>query len=792
MKFTVLIAAAATLAVLSGTAVFQEYASAGYAPDLSEERLAQIDGIVEDAVRSGRIPGAVVVIGNKDKKIYRRAFGYRSILPEKLPMTEDTIFDVASITKAVATTTAVMQLAEKGKLRLDDPVYKYWRAFKTNGKKHITIHHLLTHYSGLRPDIKMKPKWSGYKAALKKIVSDKPVFPPDSRFIYSDVNFAVLGEIVRKVSGMPLDSYCSKYIFKPLGMNNTGFNPPLSQRSHIAPTEYLKSELLQGKVHDPAARRMGGVAGHAGLFSTADDLAVFAKMLLNKGSFHGKRILRPDSIESMTLPQSPVEKKTLRGLGWDIDAPLVSNREDLPPVGAYGHLGYTGTAVWIDPVTEIYVIVLTNRVHPYGKGDVKELRARIKESVSKAVGYVPAEQVIASRPLLSPYIKPWKKHRAENRRTGNVFTGIDVLYAEDFTPLKGRRIGLITNHSGLDSEGRRTIDLIYNAAGIKLTAVFSPEHGLFGKADNKVPSSKDPETGLPVYSLYGDVRRPNDEMLKDIDALVFDIQDAGARFYTYITTMGYVMEAASKMGIEFYVLDRPNPITASIVQGPVMDTDKKSFTGYFPLPVRHGMTVGELAGLFNIEYGIGVRLRIIKMQGYERTYWYDETGLKWVNPSPNLRNLNQTILYPGVALAEGANVSVGRGTGAPFEFIGAPWINDGEFSSYLSARGIKGVRFEPVQFAPESGIYKNRLCRGAKIILENRGELDAAALGIELVSALYRLYPGEFKVDKTLGLIGAQDVLNAIKQGRDPQTIVTSWQGQLEEFLKLRKKYLLY
>ncbi|MCL4458186.1 MAG: DUF1343 domain-containing protein [Nitrospirae bacterium] len=767
------------------------YAAAGSYSEITEGKLAPINGIVESEINSGNIPGAVILIGTPEKIIYRRAFGYRSIEPKRVPMTEDVIFDAASLTKVIATTTAVMQLAEKGKLDIDALAYKYWPSLKANGKKNITVRHLLTHYSGLKPDLKLKPKWSGCKTAIKMIIRERPQSQPGTRFIYSDINFEILGEIVRRVSGLELDAYCAKNIFKPLGMRDTTFKPSRAMRDRIAPTEYHEGRMLHGEVHDPTCYRMGGVAGHAGLFSTADDISIFAQMLLNGGSIDNARILRPETIEKMTVPQSPANKK-LRGFGWDMDAPFASNRDGLFPVGLYGHLGYTGTSLWIDPVSKIYVIVLTNRVHPNGKGDVKALRAQIKRVVSEAAGPIAIEQIIAERPSLSAYSERMKNHAPQKQRNGKVMTGIDVLGTDNFSFLAGLRVGLITNHSGLDSKGRRTLELIYNAHGVKLTALFSPEHGLSGKMDEKIPSTIESATGLPVYSLYGEAKRPADKMLEGIDALVFDIQDAGVRFYTYITTMGYAMEAAAKKGIRFYVLDRPNPINAAFVQGPVMDGDMRSFTGYFPLPVRHGMTVGELAAMFNAENNIGADLHIIKMRGYSRSDWYDDTGLKWVNPSPNLRSLTQVILYPGVALVEGSNVSVGRGTDTPFEVFGAPWINAKELAKYLEGRGIKGARFSPVSFTPSNSIYKNRTCNGVKVTITDRQALDSTFLGIEIITALYKLYPEKFQLDKTLGLIGSRAVLQSIKEGRDPKSISLNWQPSLEEFLKLREKYLLY
>jgi uncharacterized protein YbbC (DUF1343 family)/CubicO group peptidase (beta-lactamase class C family) len=765
-------------------------ASADVLHSLWEADLAPIAEIVEQEIEAGKTPGAVVLIGSQSKIVYRRAFGHRALRPEKRPMTEDTIFDLASLTKVIATSTAVMQLVEQGKLRLEDPVAKYWPEFKANGKARITVQELLTHYSGLRPDLDLKVKWSGYHTALKMIATEKPVFPAGTGFVYSDINFAILGDLVRRISGLRLDVYCAQHIFAPLGMKDTRFKPSPTQRERIAPTEYRHKEMLRGEVHDPMAYRMGGVAGHAGLFSTADDLAIFAQMLLDGGSTRGVRILSPLTIEKMSMPQSPPNKTKLRGLGWDINAPFASNQDEIPPVGSYGHTGFTGTSMWIDPVTKTYVIVLTNRVHPDGRGDVKPLRTQIAKVVAASLGPLPADQVLVSRPSLAEYYE--MKGHGKGVSEGKVESGIDVLAAEKFTPLAGLRVGLITNHSGHDSAGRRTLDLLYKAPGVKLAAIFSPEHGLYGNVDERVTSGTEPITNLPVYSLYGDVTRPTEEMLAGLDALVFDIQDAGVRFYTYVTTMAYAMEAAAKKGLAFYVLDRPNPLSGSVVQGPIMDKDLKSFVGYFPLPVRHGMTVGELAAMFNAETKIGVRLQVIKMRGYQRRAWYDETGLPWVAPSPNLRTLTEATLYPGVATVEGANVSVGRGTDTPFELLGAPWVDGKELAAYLNARKTQGIRFVPVDFTPTGSRYAHRLCHGVQIVLVNRQMLDTAALGIEIASALYRLYPKDFQVDKTLGLIGARWVLQAIKDGQDPKSIVQNWQDALDEFCTLRAKYLLY
>jgi uncharacterized protein YbbC (DUF1343 family)/CubicO group peptidase (beta-lactamase class C family) len=753
------------------------------APALRTEHLAAIDKVVQEEIGAGRIGGAVVLIGNRDENIYRQAFGYRA---KDVLMTADTIFDIASLTKVVATTTAIMQLIEQGKLGLDDPVANYWRDFGKNGKSSITVRQLLTHYSGLRADLDLKTNWSGYKKALSLIASEKPISPPGTGYLYSDINFEILGELVRRVSAEPLDAYCARHIFQPSRMKDTGFTP--SDMERVAPTEYISGKLRHGEVHDPTAYRMGGIAGHAGLFSTADDLAIFARFLLNGES--RAAILSRATVEKMSLPQSPFKGEKLRGLGWDVAPPLALNRDALPPVGSYGHTGYTGTMLWIDPVSQLYVIVLTNRLYPDGRGDARPLRKAVLEAVSAAMGPLTDNQVLARCPPLAPFYQTASAQKEGG--TLKVETGIDVLEAENFTALKGLRVGLITNHTGMDIQGNRTVDLLHRAKDIRLAAIFSPEHGLYGNLDEKVKSGVEPVTGLPVYSLYGEAKRPTDDMLVGLDALVFDVQDAGVRFYTYITTMAYAMEAAARNSIDFYVLDRPNPIGADIVQGPVMDADLKSFTGYFPLPVRHGMTIGELAELFNTQGGIGAKLHVIKMRGYQRNAWYDQTGLTWVNPSPNLRTVKQAALYPGVGLLEGANISVGRGTDSPFEQLGAPWVDGKELADYLNRRQITGVRFLPSHFTPRENRYKDQRCDGIRIVLSDRRHLDTSLLGLEMASALHRLYPGKFQVQKILGMVGSRSVLQAITDGQDPRMVVSSWQGSVEEFNRMRASHLFY
>jgi len=767
---------------------------------VAPNHLAVLDSIIQDAIHSGQIPGAVVLIGHNGKVIYRKSFGNRSLEPRREPMTLDTVFDVASLTKVVATTTAVMQLFELGKVRLSDAVEKYIPEFAQNGKQDITVRQLLTHYSGLPPDLDLQSPWQGKDTAFRMAFEEKPQQPTGSGFLYSDINFITLGALVERVSALALDRYAEKNIFAPLKMTHTRFLPDAAWRPKIAPTEYDEhGAMLRGIVHDPTARRMGGVAGHAGVFSTADDLSKFAQSLLG-----GSRILSPLSVEKMATPEQPPTATTLRGFGWDIDSPFSTNRGELLPVGSFGHTGYTGTSLWIDPTTRTYIILLTNAVHPRGKGSAVALRTKLATAVTAALPLTVSEKERLRWESITGYNEAQTAARHIAVRNTAVKLGIDVLEEHNFEFLLGpagrdgrkKKIGLLTNQTGVDSQSRRTIDVLAQAPGISLDAIFSPEHGASGVLDTtEIGNSRDAATGVPVYSVYGATdaaRRPSVDLLRKLDAVVIDIQDIGARFYTYETTLGYFLEAAAKAGIEVIVLDRPNPVTGSFLQGPVSEPGREGFVNYHPLPVRHGMTMGELAKMFNAERGINARLEVVAMEGWLRGDWYDSTGVGWVNPSPNLRSLTQATLYPGVALVEGTNVSVGRGTDTPFELLGAPWVNARELARYLNERNLSGVRFVPVSFTPTASNYAEQKCEGVNIILLERNTLDAPELGIELVSALRKLYPQNYKMDRMIEILANQSVYDAIVQGRDPRRIAQDWQEQLEKFQQLRQKYLIY
>jgi len=758
----------------------------------NDSRLATVDSIIQASIDNHEVPGAVLIVGHDGQVVYRKAYGMRSLEPTRSPMTVDTIFDIASLTKVVATTTAAMQLVEQGKLRLNDPVVKYIPEFGQNGKNDITVRDLMTHYSGLPPSLDLKSPWSGRDTGYSMAFSIAPIGAPESRFVYSDVDYIVLGALIERLTGNPLDSYCAQNIFAPLGMIKTAFRPPTAWLSEIAPTEYdERGQMLRGVVHDPTVRRMGGVAGEAGLFSTADDLAKFSQAMLA-----GSSVLSSLAIQKMTTPQQPANASTLRGLGWDIDSPMSHNRGELLPVGSFGHTGFTGTSLWIDPTTNTYIILLTNAVHPRGQGSAISLRSKVATAVAAALNLTPSEQDAQRWKAITGYNETMPAQRRIANRNGSVQVGIDVLEAQDYAPLKGKRVGLLTNQTGLDASGRRTIDVLAHAPGVQLTAIFSPEHGVTGTVDTtKIGNSVDSATKIPVYSVYGGTdaaRRPPAEVLHNLDAVLIDIQDVGVRFYTYETTLGYFLETAAKTGITVFVLDRPNPLMGSVVQGPMSEPGHENFTNYGPVPVRHGMTLGELSQMFNTEHNIHAKLTVVPMQGWMRGDWFDETGVEWTSPSPNLRSLNEATLYPGVALVEGANISVGRGTDTPFEVLGAPWINGRELSSYLNARQIPGVRFVPVSFTPNSSNYSGQACHGVNIFVTGREFLDSPELGFELAAALHTLYPEQFHIEKMADIVANQTVLNALIRGEDPRRIALDWQDALQTFRQVRDRYLIY
>ena len=770
---------------------------------LQKAKLSAIDQAIRDAIVEEKIPGAVVWLESKGE-VYSQAYGRRVISPTSEKMTVDTIFDVASLTKVLATTTAVLHLHEQGRLDIDAPVSEWIPEFLRGGirpepndkevspedREKITIRHLLTHQSGLPPGIFLSEEdfW-GHRQGVHRAATVGLIERPGTRFRYSDVNFILLGDIVRRASGERLDRYVEDRIFAPLGMERSGFLPTAYAQSMTAPTTEIEGYgLLRGVVHDPTARRMQGVAGHAGLFSTAEDIAIFLRSLFFTES-EGERFLSPETITLATGNQLPDSLGVRRGLGWDIESPFAYQRGEKFPRDGFGHTGWTGTSIWVDPASDSFLILLANRNHPTEGNSIKPLRIRVGTLAAEAVGYT--KRV----PLADSLSGESATTQTAAGGDGQVLNGIDVLEKEKFASLQGLKIGLITNQTGINRERRSTIDLLASAEGVDLRALFSPEHGIRGVLEvDSVDDSRDAATGLPVYSLYkSESRKPTASQMKGLDALVFDIQDIGCRFYTYISTMGLSMEAAAEAGIRFIVLDRVNPIGGMVVDGPIRTGTGNDFVAFHDLPVQHGMTVGELARMFQKERGLEVELSVIPVSGWDPGMHFDETGLPWVNPSPNIRSVTQALLYPGIGLSEFCNLSVGRGTRTPFEHVGAPWIHEGRLAQELSEEGLPGIVFLPTRFTPDASVFEGEDGAGVRFVITDRKAMRPIDVGIALMRNLYEMHPDTFNLsEKGNVLLRHQDTLDRILDGDSQAKIRRGWKKEFDRFLKRRESFLLY
>jgi len=877
----------------------------------SPHDFTRVDTLIREAIATRRLPGAVVVVGHGGQIAYEQAYGDRKLAGEpgldgtpsaREPMTLDTIFDLASLTKCLATATAIMQLYDAHKIAsFDDPIEKYLPEYNPGHdatRAKVTLRMLLTHTSGEPPDVSMTDPWGlavpdkqeGFRRARATPLATEP----GRHFEYADINYILLGEVVERLSGQTLASYAREHIFLPLGMTQTRYLPhdkvcgahklvgsavmwapaqpghtPLACRAdewdasvlaRIAPTTHDDDGspssnphfdlLTRGTVHDPSARRMGGVAGHAGVFSTAHDVALYAQALLDKlrrGT--GKFPLSQAALNSMIAPEQPatvqddtiltrdpnsatpallvVQGTPVRGFGWDINtaysrprgAIFATRAPSMPAAvpASFGHSGFTGTSLWIDPGSDSYVVLLASSVHPRGAPPITTLRGEVATAAAEALGLEAGSPSVGT--------------------AGKVRTGIDVLAAANFSALAGfRRIAILTNHTGIDAQGKRTIDRLLQAHQ-PLVTIFTPEHGLAGKQDTtEMVAEKDDATGIPVVSLYGArdaERRPQHEQLKDLDAVVIDLQDAGVRFWTYESAMHYFLQAAAKERDEFHhslaivVFDRPNLIGGVGIGGPVSDLRpegpvKPSYIDSIALPIRHGMSLGELARYMNAHGHLDVALTVVPMQNWSRSLYFDQTGLPWIDPSPNLRNLTAATVYPGLGLFDATNISVGRGSPTPFELFGAgapakelgkrtatgglgadsssgataAWFHASDVAAALNARRIPGVSFAATttQIAEDANRYPyhGQTIEAVRLIVTNRARLDSPEMGVEILSVLHRLYPKQFTLSRTLDLLGDKATLDAIERGDDPRAIAQSWQARLDTFEAERAKVLLY
>jgi uncharacterized protein YbbC (DUF1343 family)/CubicO group peptidase (beta-lactamase class C family) len=837
---------------------------------MDPEMGGRIDALVKASIDRGDMSGCVVLIGRKAGIAFEKAYGNRQVEPQPESMTTDTLFDMASLTKPLATATSVMILVQRGQIRLSDKVAKFFPDFAANDKGDVTVENLLTHSSGLIPDNPIGDYDDGWMSAEKHICNLKLLTPPGSTFRYSDVNFILLGKIVEKVSGKPENEFVKEEIYDRLGMRETGYNPPDELKKRAETTEKRDDKWIKGEVHDPRAYALKGVAGHAGLFSTAEDLAIYGQMMLQKGRRRGVQILSEATFEEMIRPRDIGGQR--RALGWDNHSGYSRNRGELMSDRAFGHGGFTGTSMWIDPDLNLFVIFLGDRLHPDGKGEVNDLAGRISSIACGALLDLPVEREaralrsLVKAPPLNSLTKPVEKNDAtkspkddkpgetqktdtspapsatekkhegstgdeepadektqkdardqkddkprkqkdekaekeeqpqeEPKAVGEVKgmrLGIDMLAADEFKLLKKKRVGLITNQTGLDSTGVTTIDRLKNAPGVTLVSLFSPEHGIRGVLDHDgIPDSVDEKTGLPIYSLYGKRRWPTKAQLEDIDVLVFDVQDVGARFYTNTATMALSMKAAAEAGKEFIVLDRPDPIGGTIVEGPLLDGVKESFVGIHNIPIRYGLTIGELAKMYAKERNLKVKLTVVKMEGWQRDSYLFDTGMTWTNPSPNMRSMRAAALYTGVGVIEYTNISVGRGTNTPFELLGAPWINERDLAFEVNAAKPLGVKVLPVRFTPTDSKFKGQECHGLSVFITDLKEFKPFEFGLVIMHSLHKLYPTSWEPQRMLKLLGSKKIYQQVVDGDDVPTILKAVEKDVDEFRARKKEFEIY
>jgi uncharacterized protein YbbC (DUF1343 family)/CubicO group peptidase (beta-lactamase class C family) len=739
--------------------------------------LPAIDALLARAIAEHKLPGAVVAVGRRDGVVFERAYGQRAIVPSVEPMQADTIFDLASLSKAVATATVVVALAEEGRLSLDAPIGALLPEVIPRARA-ITPRELLLHTSGLPGALPRDQLDGGAAHALSAVLRVEPVDPRGARYRYSDVGFIWLGIMAARAAGEPLDALVRRVLSAPLALTDTGYTPSAALRPRIAPTEAHTRRpvpLVRGEVLDPLAYRLGGVAGNAGVFSTAADLSRVARMLLGGGALDGKRVLSEASAAAlMTLRSAGVVKRTL---GWDARSPHSRNRGALLSARAFGHGGHTGTALWIDPEQDLFVVFLSNRVHPDERGDVLSLIADVNDAAVRGVVQA-APCPLAGEPVRA---------------------GIDVLRAEGFARLAGKRIGLLTHRAARAADGRTTLELIAEQKSVTLAAVLTPEHGLDADVEGAIKHGALGAT--PIYSLfgrktgghdsYGGQRRPTPAMLEGLELLVIDLVDVGTRFYTYASTVREALIAARDARLPVLLLDRPNPIGASIVEGPMLDPSIRSFVNHHPLPLRHGLTLGELALLLASDLALDVQLQLVRVSGYERSATFEATGLAWSAPSPNLRTQHAALLYPAVGLLEGTVLAVGRGTDKPFEQIGAPFIDSSALLAALP-HDLPGMRFAKASFTPSEGPFAGELCQGISLAVTDARAYSAVRTGIALIRALFGLYQARWEHAQLLRLLGHARTLRALERGLPFERLEPLWRAELDAFAARRERVLQY
>ncbi|MCL4217668.1 MAG: DUF1343 domain-containing protein [Candidatus Hydrogenedentes bacterium] len=716
---------------------------------------------LKNAVQTAAAPGAVAYVGDLHNTYFHGAAGNRQLLPEPLPATTDTVYDLASLTKVVATTTAIMQCRDSGIIDLDDSVGGHLALPAFNA---LTIRQLLTHTSGLVPGRPFYREATSMDEMLGMYASMNLDRTPGTGRTYSDVGFMMLGRIVELATWNRLDEFCRKYIFDPLEMTSTTFNPPPELALRAAATENCtwRGRIMCGEVHDENAYAVGGISGHAGLFSTAADLALFCRGLLDGSLFKESTV--DEMMQLGLLPWYPWQ-----GLGWQLDPWLNTSSGFLPSRGAFGHTGWTGTCLWVDREINLIAILLSNTCHP--------TRAGRHNAVLRETFYTSVAKVF------------YPRH-------ANTHLGIDRLVLDGFDEIAGKRIAVLTNHAAVDSLGRHVTDVLKLAPATRIARLYSPEHGIAGQAEagEKVGSQS---AAAPVTSLYGQQKRPTQNELNTIDVFVIDLPDVGARYYTYAATMKECLAACAEAGVRVLVLDRPNPLGGLVLEGPVAG-QAGSPVCWGEVPVRHGMTMGEIARWFQAAAFAKSKLKlsISALDNWPRGNLYTECSLPWVPPSPNIPTPETALLYVGMCLFEGTNLNEGRGTEIPFHVVGAPWLDARAVVGAIAAEDCPGCQLSPVQYTPVSipgkaanPRFQNQTCQGVRIDIKAPHDLRAFRTAVALLNAIRHLHKSDFAwADSFDVLAGGPGLRQRIEAGTPAKDIVAGFESALTAYDKGRPK----
>lgn len=751
---------------------------------VDSQQLNRIDGLVFEAIKKNQLPGAVVCVGYQGKIVFLKAYGDKQVEPTRIPMTTDTLFDMASVTKPLATALSVMLLAEQGTIRVRHRASDYLPEFAKEGKEDITIQQLLTHTSGLIPDNPIEDYHDGPAAAWDNICNLAPVTPPGEKFAYSDVGFIVLGELVKRVSGKDVNQFSQEHIYGPLGLHETTYLPPAHLRELAATTEQRDGRWMKGEVHDPRAFLLGGVAGHAGLFSTANDLAVIGQTLANGGSYHGKRIIGSETLRAMTAPVDVGTGK--RGLGWDKQSGYSSNKPDFFSEASFGHGGFTGTAFWVDPELDMFIIFLSNRVHPNGKGSVNTLAGMIGNIAVAAISRteVKKQEIQRERSELP-------ENKSRQQQNGRTLVGIDALRREEFRTLNSRKLGLVTNVTGKSRDNLFTADLLRASKTHELKAIFNWDWQALAK-----PSSEEQGDqkllGVAVANLKAIETLSTNESFKEIDTLVVDFQDTGISDARLVRGMLQILRAGENKNVPVVILDRPNPYGGNWVSGPIINYAVDDNGATIPLPLLHGATLGELALLLRQEFNISVQVHVVPCDNLKRETTFEKTGLVWEPIGEEVTNYNSLWLEPIRRVLSFADLSWGEGTEIEDEAFGTPWIDAQQLAEYLNGQGLIGVVFVPVRFTPNAGVHAGHECRGVQIVITDRNQVSLEGVIYAMSIGLKRLHPQEWPHEKVANTFADLAVRQTFNERQAVDVIIQSGREGLILFRQRRGAVLLY